>query len=67
MSQRNSDYRAIPLCPLHHQTGGYGVAIHAGQKRWEELYGTEEKLLHQVREIYEQEYGEPAPTDDHPI
>lgn len=45
MSQRAVEFDTIPLCPLHHQTGGYGVAIHAGQQRWEELYGTERELL----------------------
>lgn len=47
-SQRADHKKTIPLCPAHHRTGGYGVAIHAGQKRWEELYGTELQLLDQV-------------------
>jgi hypothetical protein len=34
----------IPLCGVHHQTGGYGVALHAGRARWELHYGTEEGL-----------------------
>lgn len=46
--QRAADYRAIPLCPKHHQTGGYGIAIHAGKDSWENNYGTEEKLLEYV-------------------
>lgn len=46
--QRASHFRTIPLCHPHHRTGGYGVAIHAGQKMWEEIYGTEEGLLAQV-------------------
>lgn len=40
---------AIPLCHPHHRTGGYGVAIHAGQGIWELQFGTEEQLLEQVR------------------
>lgn len=37
---------AIPLCPQHHQHGGYGVAIHAGKKAFEEAVGmTEVELL----------------------
>ena len=39
---------AIPLCPLHHQNGGYGVALHAGQKTFEENFGTEEELLEET-------------------
>lgn len=51
MSQRSSHYETIPLCPVHHQHGGYGVAIHAGQKTWESLYGTELELLKQVKKL----------------
>ena len=36
---------AIPLCALHHQHGGHGVALHAGQKTFERKYGTEAELL----------------------
>jgi hypothetical protein len=37
---------AIPLCPTHHQHGGYGVAIHAGKKAFEAAVGmTEVELL----------------------
>ena len=48
MSQRASNYETIPLCPTHHQHGGHGVAIHAGQKTWEGIHGTERELLDQV-------------------
>ncbi|WP_312059480.1 Ref family recombination enhancement nuclease [Pantoea septica] len=48
--QRASHFKTIPLCPLHHRTGGYGVAIHAGQKMWGKIYGTEESLLPQVHQ-----------------
>lgn len=53
--QRASNQTVIPLCPQHHRLGGYGVAIHAGQRQWEKLYGTEIKLLAQVRVGLEQE------------
>lgn len=43
--QRADDFLVIPLCDDHHQTGGHGVAIHAGQRSWEALYGTEMELL----------------------
>lgn len=43
---QKSEYKnAIPLCPLHHRIGGYGVALHAGQKEFEKRYGTETELL----------------------
>ena len=44
---------AIPLCPTHHQNGGFGVALHAGQKTFERKYGTESELLHQTLTILE--------------
>lgn len=46
--QRASDYLIIPLCPEHHQHGGPGVALHAGQAQWESLYGSELDLLAQT-------------------
>jgi hypothetical protein len=45
MAQRASNYLIIPLCGDHHQHGGPGVAIHAGQRQWEALYGSEMDLL----------------------
>ena len=48
MGQKSHWSLAIPLCPNHHQHGGYGVALHAGQKSFEEKYGTESELLAQV-------------------
>lgn len=31
-----ADYTQVfPLCPLHHNMGGIGVAIHSGTKTWE--------------------------------
>lgn len=49
MGQKAKHSDAIPLCHAHHRTGGYGVAIHAGQKTWERQYGTEDELLADVR------------------
>lgn len=48
MAQRAAHYLVLPLCARHHQTGGYGVAFHAGQIEWERRYGTEQQLLIQV-------------------
>lgn len=45
MGQKSSDRRAIALCPLHHQHGGYGVAFHAGPRKFEDNFDTEEGLL----------------------
>lgn len=41
-------FLVLPLCGLHHQTGGYGVALHAGKAEWERRYGAEEELLRWV-------------------
>ena len=45
MSQRASDWLAIPLCPDHHRLGGHGVALHAGQETFEQNFGREAELL----------------------
>ena len=46
--QKAPDYLVLPLCPDHHQNGGHGVALHAGQATWEQNFGTELELLAQV-------------------
>lgn len=51
MSQRSPDERAIPLCPIHHRLGGYGVAYHAGKKGFIDRFGTEEELLKQTHDL----------------
>ncbi|MEF3110544.1 Ref family recombination enhancement nuclease [Raoultella sp. WB_B2P2-3] len=47
-SQRADHYKTIPLCHIHHRTGGYAVAFHAGRRIWESKFGTEAELLLQV-------------------
>lgn len=42
-------FKVLGLCPTHHQTGGRGVALHAGRAKWEENYGTQEVLLQWTR------------------
>lgn len=51
MGKRASNYEVIPLCPPHHRTGGYGVAVHAGRKAWEQNFGTERDLLELVNSL----------------
>ena len=54
VGRRASHYEVIPLCLLHHQTGGYGGAFHAGPAEWERRYGTQRELLEQtLRELKE--------------
>jgi len=48
MGKRASNDQVIGLCHIHHRTGGYGVAVHAGRKEWENNFGTEQELLSQV-------------------
>jgi hypothetical protein len=45
IGQKSHYSDAIGLCPQHHRLGGYGVAIHAGQGKFHENYGTEKDLL----------------------
>ena len=49
MGQRAPDERAIPLCPMHHRTGGHGIAYQAGRKAWAARFGEPEDLLVQVK------------------
>jgi hypothetical protein len=49
MGKRASNFDVIPLCHIHHRTGGYGVAVHAGKLEWESANGTEIELLAQVK------------------
>lgn len=51
MGQKASHFDAIPLCPIHHRTGGYRVAIHQGRRAWEATHGTEADLLAHVRKL----------------
>ena len=51
MGRRAPDTDAIPLCAAHHQTGGHGVAFHAGKEAFEARHGTELELLAQVRKL----------------
>jgi len=50
-TKEGAHFQVLPLCPTHHQTGGYGVALHAGRAQWENQYGTQAELLEQVREL----------------
>lgn len=49
MGKRASNKEVIGLCHAHHRTGGYGVAVHAGRKAFENAIGaTECELLEDV-------------------
>lgn len=50
MGQKNSTENCLPLCPAHHQHGGYGVAFHAGKKAFEENYCSEQELLKYLKD-----------------
>lgn len=51
MGKKASNYEAIPLCHIHHRTGGHGVAVHGGRQTWEANFGTEKELLDKVLEM----------------
>jgi hypothetical protein len=42
----------IPLCGIHHQTGGYGVAVHAGEGAWEAAFGSVLGMVAEIEEVY---------------
>lgn len=45
MGRKAKDTETIPLCPMHHRTGPYGVAYHAGRVAFEDSFAAEERLL----------------------
>lgn len=45
LAQKAHWSKAIGLCPTHHRTGGYGVAIHAGVDGFEDAIGMNEVEL----------------------
>jgi hypothetical protein len=47
----NAHFKTIPLCPVHHQYGGVGIAIHAGKKSFADRYGTEYELLEKLKDV----------------
>ena len=48
---RATHFEVIPLFPNHHRNGGYGMAIHAGIKAFENNFGTEIDLLEKTRQL----------------
>lgn len=56
LGKRASHYEVISLCPTHHRNGGYGVAIHAGKKKWEENFKTQEEFLEIVKQKLSLDY-----------
>ena len=60
MGRKASDFETIPLCPIHHQTGGYGVAFHAGPEIWEKTFGRQRDILAAVQAQFIVMYGEVA-------
>lgn len=53
-TKKGAHLKTIPLCGAHHQTGGYGIALHAGMRNWESLYGTQQELLIQVQGLFDE-------------
>jgi hypothetical protein len=50
MGRKADDYNTIPLCPRCHQHGGYGVALHAGEKEWERRHGTQDEHVKKTQQ-----------------
>lgn len=48
MSQRATNWLAVPLCPEHHRQGGHGQSIHNGQQEFERNYMSEQEMLAEV-------------------
>ena len=48
---QKDNFKVIPLCPLHHQHGNIGVAVHSGRRSFERNFGTELELLKKVNKL----------------
>ena len=48
---KRNHFMTIPLCPRHHQHGGFGTAVHQGRRTWEARYGTEMELWHKTNKL----------------
>lgn len=48
MGQKAGDDETIGLCAVHHRTGGFGVAYHAGPREWERMHGAQREHLARV-------------------
>lgn len=48
--QRASNYDIIPLCPIHHRHGGYGVAFHSGSAVWQKTFGNELDIVAEIQQ-----------------
>lgn len=44
-TKEGAHLKTIPLCPVHHRTGQYGIALHQGKAEWVKRYGSEESFL----------------------
>ena len=44
-TRRGAHMQVLPLCSVHHQTGGWGTAFHAGKAEWEQRHGSQMALL----------------------
>jgi hypothetical protein len=42
----------IPVCSIHHRTGGRGVAIDAGRESWEQAFGSELEMAQQIINLH---------------
>lgn len=45
MGMKADDHDTFCLCHTHHTTGGREVAIHAGTKTWEAIYGSQSGFI----------------------
>lgn len=53
-TKEGAHFKVLPLCGAHHQTGGYGIALHAGKKEFERKHGTEYELLDKTNELIQE-------------
>jgi len=57
-TKKDSHFKVLPLCFEHHRQGGRFrpfISRHPYKKRFEDAYGTEQKLLEQVNKLLKED------------
>lgn len=49
--QRATHFQTIPLCPIHHLLGEFGVAFHSGPREWQKNFGNELDIVEEINNL----------------
>jgi hypothetical protein len=52
-SKKRNNAPKVPLCFQHHLSGLYGTALHAGEKRFEQNFGSVLEMVEETKQLLE--------------